>query len=105
MYAYGGAWIVPIIAPARVMKMDDEITVVRDYSIAESDLTNRLPVSNGLPLALRKENKPRPFTSIRYGYVKVECAFGLGVTLVENMGQDFISNIFLVDRRMSGRGF
>ena len=58
VYTDGGAGIVPIISPGRVMKMDDEITVVRDYAIAETDLADRLPVSNGLSLALRKENKP-----------------------------------------------
>jgi hypothetical protein len=57
VYTDGGAGIVPIISPGRVMKMDDEIAVVRDYPIAETDLADGLPVSNGLSLALRKENK------------------------------------------------
>ena len=58
LYAYGCVGIVPIISPGRMMKMDDEITVVRDNPIAETDLAYGLPVGNRLPLALRKENKP-----------------------------------------------
>ena len=58
IFAYGGVGIVPIISPGRVTKMDDEITVVRGHTIAETDLANGLPVSNGLPLTFGKENKP-----------------------------------------------
>jgi hypothetical protein len=54
MFAYGGALIVPVISPGRVTKMDDEVTVVRGHPIAKADLTNGLPVSNGLSLASGK---------------------------------------------------
>ena len=103
--ADGGAGVVPIVSPGWVTKMEDEITVVRGHPIAETDLANGLPVSNGLPLTVGKENEARSFAPIRYGYVKVECAFGLGVTFVEDMGQDFMANIFLVDCRMPGTSF
>ena len=58
MLAYGGAGIVPIFSPGRVTKMNDEITVVRGHPIAETDLANGLPVSNGLSLTFGKENEP-----------------------------------------------
>jgi hypothetical protein len=38
--------------------MDDEITVVRGHTIAETDVANGLPVSNGLSLTFGKKNKP-----------------------------------------------
>jgi hypothetical protein len=37
--------------------MDDEIAVVRGHTIAESDLANGLPVSNGLSLTFGKKDK------------------------------------------------
>jgi hypothetical protein len=58
IFAYCGAGIVPIISPGRVTKMDDEITVVRGHTIAETDVANGLPVGNGLSLTLGKKNKP-----------------------------------------------
>ena len=58
IFAYGGAGIVPIFSPGRVTKMDDEITVVRGDTIAEADVANGLPVSNGLSLTFGKQNKP-----------------------------------------------
>ena len=85
--------------------MDDEIAVVRGHTIAETDLANGLPVSNGLSLTFGKKDKTWPFTSIRYGDIKADCPFGLGVALVEDVRQDLISNIFFVDRRVPGRGF
>jgi hypothetical protein len=39
-------------------QLDDEITVVRGHTIAEADVANGLPVSNGLSLTFWEENKP-----------------------------------------------
>jgi hypothetical protein len=105
LLAYGGAGVVSILAPGRVPKMDDEITVVGGHTIVERDLANSLPVSNGVSLPLGEESKARFFPCLRDGYVKAEGPLRLGIPLIKEMGQDFMAHILFVDHRLSSSSF
>jgi hypothetical protein len=98
----GRCRIIPVVAPARMIEMNDKVAVVGNDGVVEDQLADTAPILEGSPHETQDVTR-RPF--IRHFDVKGELAFWNGIAHVENLRHDFVAEIqvFTFDPGLIGR--
>src|ERR1041385_1178243 len=87
-----GFWVILVTPPAGVMEVDDEIAVIGGHSIVEGNLADRSPIFDRLP---HEKPQVQSLACIGDGDVEAECTLRLGISPIEDMGEDFVPSIVL----------
>lgn len=98
----GRRGIIPVVAPAWMIEMNDKVAVAGSDGVVEGQLADTAPILEGSPHETQDVTR-RPF--IRDFDVKGELAFGNGIARVENLRHDFVAEIqvFTFDPGLIGR--
>src|SRR4029077_3172650 len=88
--ASGGRGIVPILAPRRMIEVDDRVPVVGNHGVVEDDRSNPPPVPKRAALVRRG---PRRLSLIGDVNRELQRPLRRGIAAVENLRHDFVSEI------------